>query len=47
VGELTAGRIVAYWEEYGPFTRVEEIMDVPGIGEGRFEGFKEMITVGS
>jgi len=46
VGQATAAKIVAYRQEHGPFTQIEKIMDVSGIGEGKFNGFKEMITVG-
>ena len=45
VGPATAEKIVAYREENGPFERIEEIMDVSGIGEAKFEGMKELITV--
>lgn len=45
IGEVIAGRIVEYREEYGGFESVEEIMEVKGIGEGRFEGIKGLITV--
>ncbi len=46
VGEVTAAKIVAYRQEHGPFYQIEEIMEVPGIAEGKFDGFKELITVG-
>ena len=46
VGEATAGKIVAYRSEHGPFSTVEEIMEVPGIGQAKFDGFVERITVG-
>ncbi len=46
VGEATAGKIVAYRSEHGPFSSVEEIMEVPGIGQAKFDGFVERITVG-
>jgi competence protein ComEA len=46
IGEVMASRIVAYREEHGPFVTIEEVMNVPGIGEITFDGFKEMITVG-
>lgn len=46
VGEVTAANIVAYRQEHGPFYQIEEIMEVPGIAEGKFEGFKEFIAVG-
>ncbi len=46
VGEATATAIVAYRQQHGLFRRVEEIMNVPGIGPSKFEEFREMITVG-
>ena len=46
VGEVLAQRIIAYREEQGPFTSIEEIMKVSGIGESRFESLKGLITVG-
>lgn len=46
IGDVMASRIVAYREEHGPFATIEEVMNVPGIGETRFDGFKGMITVG-
>ena len=46
VGNATAEKIVAYRQENGPFTHIEEIMDVPSIAELKFDGFKAMITVG-
>jgi competence protein ComEA len=46
VGEVTAARIVEYRQQHGPFRTVEAIMDVPGIGEAKFDGMRELITVG-
>jgi competence protein ComEA len=46
VGDVTASNILAYREEHGPFATIEEVMNVPGIGEVKFDGFKDMITVG-
>ena len=46
VGPATAEQIVTHRQEYGLFTHIEEIMDVPGVAESKFDGFKEMITVG-
>lgn len=46
VGEVTAERIVEYREANGPFGSVEDIQDVPGIGEKTFRGMKGMIIVG-
>ena len=45
IGEALAERIVAYRTEHGPFTSPEEIMEVSGIGPGKFEGLKDRITV--
>ncbi|MBQ8586812.1 MAG: ComEA family DNA-binding protein [Oscillospiraceae bacterium] len=46
IGETYAEQIIAYREEQGPFTSIEEIMKVSGIGESRFESLKGLITVG-
>ena len=45
VGEELAGRILAWREEHGGFSSVEEIMEVPGIGEGKFAALEGRITV--
>lgn len=45
IGKAIAERIVDYREEYGKFENIEEIMEVDGIGEGKFEKIKELITV--
>lgn len=47
IGPVIAGQIVAYREANGPFTQIEGIMDVPGIGEGKFEQIKALISVGN
>ena len=46
VGDATAAKIVAHRHEHGLFSTIKEIMDVPGIGQSKFDGFKERITVG-
>lgn len=46
IGPTMAANIVAYRGANGPFATIEAIMDVPGIGEGRFEEMKALITVG-
>ena len=43
VGESTAESIIKYREENGKFNTIEEIMNVPGIGENKFENIKEKI----
>lgn len=45
IGEATADRIIAYRDESGPFTSIEELMQVKGIGESKFETLKAYITV--
>lgn len=45
VGEVTARRIIAWREENGGFKRVEEIMEVKGIGPKTYEQFEHMIEV--
>jgi competence protein ComEA len=44
VGEVTAGRIVAYRTAH-PFTTVDELLEVPGIGQRRFDQLKDLVTV--
>jgi competence protein ComEA len=46
IGPTMAANIIAYREANGPFTAIEAIMDVPGIGDGKFGAIKELITVG-
>ena len=46
IGEGRAADIIAYREENGAFSRIEDIMKVSGIGEKTFEEIKERITVG-
>ncbi len=43
IGVTLAARIVSYRDQYGKFTRIEEIMNVPGIGETRYESLKDYI----
>lgn len=45
IGEELARRIVAYREENGPFATVDDLMNVSGIGEGKFEALSDWITV--
>lgn len=47
IGEKKAALIIAYREENGSFQTIEEIMEVSGIGEKTFEGFKDLIKVGA
>lgn len=45
VGPATADRIIAYREKEGPFGSPEDIKQVPGIGEKKFEKIKDRIVV--
>ncbi|HRY61657.1 MAG TPA: helix-hairpin-helix domain-containing protein, partial [Candidatus Fermentibacter sp.] len=45
IGPARAEAIVAYRLEHGPFTSVERIMDVPGIGPSLFEGMRSRLAV--
>lgn len=45
IGPSTAVKIIAFRDENGPFTTIEEIMNVPGIGQGKFDQLRELITV--
>lgn len=46
IGEGRAADIIKYREENGNFSRIEDMMQVSGIGEKTFEEIKERITVG-
>ncbi|SFW73986.1 ComEA family DNA-binding protein [Amycolatopsis australiensis] len=46
VGEVTAKRIVQWRTDHGGFTKVEQLRDVDGIGESKFERLREQVTVG-
>lgn len=45
IGPVLAQRIVDYRAQKGGFKTIEEIMEVSGIGEKRFEAIKDLITV--
>lgn len=44
IGEVIAGRIIDY-REINKFKTIEDIKSVSGIGDKKFEGIKELITV--
>ena len=46
IGPHLASQIIAYRQSAGKFETIEQIMEVEGIGEKRFEAIKDMITVG-
>ena len=46
VGAKMAARIIEYRQKKGPFKKVEELMNVQGIGEKNFLKLKPQLTVG-
>lgn len=47
VGEKKAATIVAYRETHGPFTRIEDLSNVKGIGPDTIEKNRQNLEVGS
>ena len=47
VGAKVAARIVEYRQKQGPFKRIEELMNVQGIGEKSFLKLRPQLTVGA
>lgn len=45
IGESKAQAIIKYREDNGKYTKIEDIMNVSGIGEKAFEKIKDFITV--
>ncbi len=45
IGSKTALKIIEY-RKAKPFQKIEDIMNVPGIGKKKFEGMKDKISVG-
>ena len=45
IGPVLAQSIIDYREEHGPFARIEDLRNVSGIGEKRFEDLKDKVTV--
>lgn len=45
VGPVLAERIVVYREDNGPFDEVEDLLDVPGIGESKLASIRDLIRV--
>ncbi|MFE3170743.1 helix-hairpin-helix domain-containing protein [Amycolatopsis sp. NPDC059090] len=46
VGEVTARRITDWRTQHGGFSSVEQLRDVDGIGESKFQKLREQVTVG-
>lgn len=47
IGQGLAQRIIDYRAEHGSFESPEDIMEVSGIGEKKYEGLREYVTVGN
>ena len=45
IGPVLANRIVTYRKSNGPFTAVEDLLKVQGIGQSKFAQFKEKLRV--
>ena len=46
IGKTYADRIVAYRKKNGPFKRIEDLLNVRGIGDKTFEKIRHRLTVG-
>ena len=46
IGPSMAQRIVAYREKNGPFKKLEDLMNIQGIGEKSFLKLRPMLTIG-
>ena len=45
IGEVTAAKIVEWRDKHGGFKKVEDLMEVPSIGQGRFAKLADRITI--
>jgi len=45
IGPVLARQIINYRTDHGPFKKVEDVLDVPGIGPKTFEVIKDLITI--
>jgi len=46
IGKSTAGDIIAYRTRHGVFKKIEDIMNVPGIKQNKFDKIKDFIRAG-
>ena len=47
IGKAYAERIVEYREKNGPFKKLEDLLNVRGVGEKTFERIRDRITIAS
>ena len=45
IGLSVAKRIIKYRDDNGEFETIEDLMNVPGIGESKFNSIKDMIVI--
>jgi competence protein ComEA len=45
VGPVLAERIIAHRDSNGPFQEIEDLLDVPGIGEAKLAAMRDLLTV--
>ena len=45
IGPSIAKKIIEYREQNGKFTSIDELQEVKGIGEAKFENIKEYVTI--
>jgi comEA protein len=45
IGPALAARILEYRQQHGPFLRIEDILEVRGIGERKFEKIRDRLSV--
>jgi len=45
IGAITAQRIVEYRQTHGPFQKVEDLLNIKGIGEKKLEKIKPLVEV--
>lgn len=46
IGETLADSIIQYRNQFGPFTSLEQLMEIDGIAEGRYNQWAPFLTIG-
>ena len=46
IGEVLAARIVEFREQFGPFTTVDQLIEVEGISQNTIEELRPLVTIG-
>jgi competence protein ComEA len=45
IGEVRAQTIIAHREQNGPFTRIEDLLKIAGIGSATLEAIRDLVVV--